>query len=174
MDDGDLPTSPRLSFRRMLLSDLDVMAGLLGDAEVMRYYPQPKTRNEAQQWIEWTLANYARDGFGLWVIEDDRGEFLGDCGLTWQVVDGQEDLEIGYHVVPHRQGQGIASEGAQACRDFARGLGIRRLIAITDPDNRPSQRVAEKIGMTRERSTRHSTGLPVVVHSMTLDGDATD
>lgn len=173
MDEGDLPIAPRLNFRRMLLSDLDAMADLLGDPGVMRYYPRPKTRDKAQQWIEWTLANYARDGFGLWVIEDDSGEFVGDCGLTWQVVDGQRDLEIGYHVVPHRQGQGIATEGAQACRDFARGRGVRRLIAITSPDNRPSQRVAEKTGMTREKSTLLPTGLPVVVHSMALDDGAT-
>lgn len=135
----------------------------------MRYYPQPKTREESKRWIEWTLANYARDGFGLWVIEDDSGEFLGDCGLTWQSVDGQQDLEIGYHVVPHRQRQGIATEGARACRDFARGRGVGRLIAITHPDNRASRRVAEKTGMTREKSTSTPTGFPVVVHSMTID-----
>ncbi|HXH76862.1 GNAT family N-acetyltransferase [Nocardioides sp.] len=169
---GDLPTSPRLTFRRMTASDLGVMADLLGSAEVMRFYPRPKTREEAKQWIEWTLENYARDGFGLWVIEDDSGEFLGDCGLTWQVVDGQQYLEIGYHVVPHRQGQGIATEGARACRELAQGRGVRRLIAITHPDNRASQRVAEKTGMTRERSTCITTAVPVVVHSMTLDDHA--
>jgi RimJ/RimL family protein N-acetyltransferase len=163
----DLPTSRLLNFRQMTMDDLDAMAALLGDADVMRFYPRPKTRAEARAWIEWTLGNYARDGFGLWVIEDPDGEFLGDCGLTWQTLDGAEDLEIGYHVVPARQGLGIATEGARACRDFARGRGVERLIAITAPENRPSQRVAEKVGMRWERSTTKS-GVPVFVHGMSL------
>ena len=143
------------------------IAGLLGDERVMRYYPRPKTRAEARAWIEWTRANYARDGFGLWVVEDTNGEFLGDCGLTWQTVDDQEDLEIGYHILPARQGQGLATEGARACRDFAGARGVQRLIAITDPENRPSQRVAEKIGMRYERSSVKA-GIPVFVHAKSL------
>ncbi len=161
----ELPTSERLSFRRMTMDDLDAMAGLLGDDEVMRFYPRPKSRLEAQAWIEWTLGNYARDGFGLWVIEDGDGVFLGDCGLTWQTLDGETDLEVGYHVVPSRQGQGIATDGARACRDFARERGVERLIAITAPENRPSQRVAEKIGMRWERSSSKA-GVAVFVHAM--------
>jgi len=143
------------------------MAGLLGDKDVMRHYPRPKTRDEALAWVRWTLDNYARDGFGLWVLEDENGDFLGDCGLTWQTLDGREELEIGYHVVPDRQGEGIATEGARACRDFARARGVERLIAITAPDNRASQRVAEKVGMVWERSSVKA-GLPVFVHAMSL------
>ncbi|KQZ68977.1 hypothetical protein ASD66_16155 [Nocardioides sp. Root151] len=114
----------------MTIDDLDAMSDLLGDPEVMAHYPRPKTRAEAQAWVEWNLANYARDGFGLWIIED---------------------LEIGYHVVPAMQGRGLASEGARACRELARRRGIERLIAIVHPDNRASQRVAEKCGLVLEQ-----------------------
>ena len=151
----------------MTMDDLDAMADLLGDDEVMRFYPRPKSRAEAQTWIEWTLGNYARDGFGLWVIEDRDGEFLGDCGLTWQTIDGETELEVGYHVVSARQGEGIATDGARACRDLARARGVERLIAITAPENRPSQRVAEKIGMRWERSSSKA-GVAVFVHAMSL------
>jgi RimJ/RimL family protein N-acetyltransferase len=99
------------------------------------------------------------------VIEDGDGEFLGDCGLTWQTIDGETELEVGYHVVPARQGEGIATDGARACRDFARARGVERLIAITAPDNRRSQRVAEKIGMQWERSSLKA-GVEVFVHAM--------
>jgi RimJ/RimL family protein N-acetyltransferase len=48
----------------------------------------------------------------------------------------------------------LATEAAAACCDYARDvLGIDRLIAIIDPRNRPSQRVAEKLGMALERHT---------------------
>jgi len=109
-----LPVSPRLTFRRMTPADLDDMASLLGSPEVMAYYARPKTRDEAAAWISWNEANYARDGFGLWVLHDSSGAFVGDCGLTWQVVDGVEDLEVGYHVLPRFQGLGLATEAARA------------------------------------------------------------
>ncbi|WP_268793392.1 GNAT family N-acetyltransferase [Nocardioides sp. Soil796] len=148
---SERPSSERLRFREMTIDDLDAMSDLLGDPEVMAHYPRPKTRAEAQAWVEWNLANYARDGFGLWIIEDLEGRFVGDCGLTWQRVEGREDLEIGYHVVPAMQGRGLASEGARACRELARRRGIERLIAIVHPDNRASQRVAEKCGLVLEQ-----------------------
>jgi RimJ/RimL family protein N-acetyltransferase len=78
----------------MVPSDLDAMAGLLGDPEVMRYYPAPKTRDEAAAWIAWNARNYADYGYGLWIIETHAGDFVGDCGLTRQVVNGLTKLEV--------------------------------------------------------------------------------
>ncbi len=59
----------------------------------MVHYDHPMSRNECQSWIDWNRRIYARDGFGLWIIETSDGDFVGDCGLTWQPVDG-ESLEI--------------------------------------------------------------------------------
>lgn len=142
--------SERLHFREMSHDDLDAMAGLLGDVEVMRFYPRPKSRDEARDWITWNQRNYAEHGYGLWIIETLSGDFVGDCGLTWQRVNGILALEVGYHVAPRWQGQGLATEAAAACRDYARDqLGAAELVAIIHPDNRASERVAEKIGMSR-------------------------
>lgn len=159
-----VPTAERLSFRRMTEHDLDAMARLLGDPAVMAYYPRPKDRDEALAWIRWNEDNYARDGFGLWVLHDEEGRFVGDCGLTWQTVDGAEDLELGYHVLPERQGAGLATEAAAACRRLAQARGIRRLIAIIHPDNVASQRVAEKVGLSFEKRTLSGAGDPIVVY----------
>ena len=164
------PASPRLTFREMTLDDLDDMARLLGDPEVMTYYPRPKTRDEATRWIEWNRGLYRLHGYGLWLLTTPDGSFVGDCGLTPQVVDGVTELEVGYHVVPALQGQGYATEAAAASRDFAREvLGATRLIAIIHPDNRPSQRVAEKIGLRAEkRSTVHG-GRDAIIYAAALD-----
>lgn len=132
----------------MTSDDLDNLAALLGDPLVMAYYPAPKTRDGAAQWIAWNEANYARHGYGLWIVETLDGGFLGDCGLTWQQVNGRLELEVGYHLRPGFWGQGYATEAAAACRDFARDvLHIEHLVAIVHPDNVASRRVAEKIGM---------------------------
>ncbi len=162
----------RLAFREMRSADLDDMAALLGDPQVMRHYPRPKRRNEALAWISWNQRLYHEHGFGLWLLTlRETGEFVGDCGLTPQHIDGVTYTEIGYHVRPALQGRGIATEAAIACRDYARDVLRRtRLIAIIHPSNVPSQRVAENLGMRFEWETdshgRWST--PQRIFAMTL------
>ncbi|GAB3622725.1 hypothetical protein GCM10027418_08070 [Mariniluteicoccus endophyticus] len=52
-------------------------------------------------------SNYTKHGFGLWVLEDRAtGEFVSNCGLTVRTVDGQQMIEVGYHVLPRYQRQG--------------------------------------------------------------------
>jgi RimJ/RimL family protein N-acetyltransferase len=153
----------------MTLDDLDAMAQLLGDPDVMRFYPSPKRREEAEAWILWNQDNYGKYGYGLWITETLDGDFVGDCGLTWQEVNGVGKLEVGYHVMISWQGQGLATEAAAACRDFARDhVGARELVAIIHPENRASERVAEKIGMHRVEDDRGGQLPGRRVLSMTL------
>jgi len=142
----------------MVDRDLDAMADLLGDPRVMRYYPRPKTRAEARRWIDWNRANYRDLGFGLWIIETLDGQFVGDCGLTIQEVEGDRDVEVGYHVRTDFQNQGLATEAALAAKGLAITRDVRRLIAIINPLNKPSQRVAEKIGLSYERTVSRPDG----------------
>ncbi|MEU9833412.1 GNAT family N-acetyltransferase [Streptosporangium sp. NPDC048047] len=147
----------RLAFREMTAADLDDMAALLGDDEVMRHYPQPMSRDEALRWIEWNQRGYREHGHGLWLVTlRSNGEFAGNCGLTLQNVEGTVHTEIGYLLRAELHGNGYATEAATACRDHARDvLGLDRLIAIINPDNVPSQRVAEKIGLALEREATY-------------------
>lgn len=48
-----------------------------------------------------------------------EGQFAGDCGLTYQDVEGLRELEIGYHVIERECGTGYATEAARACLDFS-------------------------------------------------------
>lgn len=165
------PTA-RLAFREMAEDDLDEMAALLGDPAVMRYYPAAKSREESLDWIRWNRRLYGEVGYGLWVLSlRDGGGFVGDCGLTPQLIEGVTETEVGYHVRADLQGRGYASEAAAACREYARTvLGVTRLVAIIRPANRPSQRVAEKIGLPFERAAVSRSGLDVRVHAAALGG----
>jgi RimJ/RimL family protein N-acetyltransferase len=154
----------RLRFREMAPADLDEMADLLGDPQVMEFYPATKSRDDAARWIAWNQDNYDTYGFGLWIVETHAGQFVGDCGLTWQDVNGVPMLEVGYHVRATLHGQGYATEATAACRDFARAeLHAPELVAIIHPDNTASERVAQKIGMTR-REDDH--GGPIAVRAV--------
>lgn len=157
----------RLTLRRYRLGDLDDLAPILGDAETMRFYPAPKTREEARQWIERNLRRYEQDGFGLWaMVLKETGEFAGNCGLVAQVVDEREEVEIAWHVKRSLWGQGLATEAAMACRDHGFAvLGLERIISLIRPANVPSRRVAEKIGMSVETVTIWG-GLPHFVYAL--------
>lgn len=170
-----LPEStPRLRFREMTVDDLDEMAALLGDPQVMAYYPAPKTRDESLDWIMRMQARYAEHGHGLWVIETHEGEFVGDCGLTWQSVNGVPVLEVGYHVCAGRQRQGLATEAAIACRELARAeFAPTLLTAIIHPENIASRTVAEHLGMTHIDDDRAHPWIVRTVMGMRLGPAAT-
>jgi RimJ/RimL family protein N-acetyltransferase len=147
--------TPRLRLRPLTINDTDALFGIWGDAETMKFYPAPYLREEVVALIEKQLQRYAAHGTGLWALElKETGAVIGDAGLLVQDVDGQAELEIAYHLRRDRWGNGFATEAALACRDFAFSeLGKTRLISLVRPENVPSQRVAERVGMTVERET---------------------
>ena len=151
------PTS-RLRFREMTDDDLDDMAAVLGAPDPVRPERRQRTRADAERWIAWNIQNYADHGFGLWIVETHDGGFVGDCGLTIQDVVGEPFVEVGYHVKPELRGQGLATEAAAAVRDAARDAGIPYLVAIIRPENTPSQSVAQKIGLTLQRTVFKNGG----------------
>lgn len=144
----------RMWLREMTHDDVGPLLGIFGDPEAMAYYPGTKDREEAHVWVDWVRGSYARHGFGLWVAErKPTGEFAGQCGIMLQETDhGTVEHEIGYLFLRRLWNQGLATEAARAVRDHAFGpLGLHRVVSLITPANRPSRRVAEKIGMTLER-----------------------
>ena len=102
------------------------------------------------------VASYAKNGFGLClVILKGTGESIGMCGLIKR--DGLDDVDIGYAILPKFWSKGYAVESAQAVKAYARDVvGLKRLVAITDPANVGSIRVLEKIGLRFEKMVRLS------------------
>jgi [ribosomal protein S5]-alanine N-acetyltransferase len=142
--------TPRLILREFSPDGADALARVLSDPETMRFYPAPLDRAGVEEWIARNLRRYAKDGHGLWAMAlRTNGELIGDCGLTVQGVDSTNEIEIGYHVRRDHWGQGLATEAARACRDYAFAhLPVDHLISLIRPENLPSRRVAEKNGMT--------------------------
>ncbi|CAN5486734.1 hypothetical protein BH18ACT16_BH18ACT16_05200 [soil metagenome] len=132
------------------MDDAPFIHSLLSDPEHMRYYPRTYSLEEARGWIDWQLNLYRDHGFGLWVLElKETDELVGQCGLTIQDVEGVDEVEIGYHISKAYWRQGLATEAACACRDFAfDDLGLERIVITTGADNLPSQGVARKVGMS--------------------------
>jgi RimJ/RimL family protein N-acetyltransferase len=167
--------TPRLRLREFAhdLSDADALHEIQSDADHMRYYPHPFSSDETRAWIERRIEQYEEDGYSLWAVEDRAtGTFLGNVGPVKQMVDGVEEVELGWSITPRRARQGIATEAAAACRDhcFAT-LGLDHLISLIRPENAGSCGVAERIGMTVWKETVHgSMGWLHLVYRVDHDG----
>jgi ribosomal-protein-alanine N-acetyltransferase len=139
----------RLRLRELEPADLDFMAEMLADAEVMRYYPRRLTRDLSSEWIERQVARYMTDGYGLWLAEErSSGMPVGQVGLVRQQVNGADETEVGYLIHKPYWRHGFATEGALASRDYAfRTLNKPRVISLVRPENAASRGVAENLGM---------------------------
>ncbi len=109
----------RLLLRPYTLSDFDSLYEIMSDPETMQHYPAPFDEEKTRNWITWNLDNYEKYGFGLWaVVLKETGEFIGDCGITLQNIDGEILPEIGYHIHKKYWRRGFAKEAARAVRDW--------------------------------------------------------
>lgn len=148
-----LLATPRLILREMTLEDAPGLHAVLGDEQTMRFYPQPFSPAEVEDWIARQIARYPTGAGLLGITLKENGQLIGDCGLVWQDVEGLRQLEIGYHVHRHHQRQGYATEAARAVRDYAFTTfpcdhEVSHVISMIRPENLPSRRVAEKNGLT--------------------------
>lgn len=158
----------RLVLRPLSPSDLDALAHYMADPEVMHYMGGiTRTRDETEAWIARFMQMFELDGIGQFAVErKEDGAVLGRCGILfwetdpWTSIARAEatkptETEIGYLLGRSHWGQGYATEAATAVRDYARAeLGEERLIALIDPGNRASKRVAQKLGMEHERDVQ--------------------
>jgi len=143
----------RLILRTFELNDSQAMMHVFGDAEVMRFGDGIQTREWVEAWLRTCLESYEMWGFGPYaVVERSSGDVIGYCGLSYfPDIHGREEIELGYRLRRAAWGRGYATEAARVIRDFAvYTLNIKPLIALIDPDNVSSIRVAEKIGMQYE------------------------
>ena len=122
------------------------------------------------EWIERNLRWYENDEYGLLaVVLKSNGAVIGDCGLSWQLADGEPALELGYHLRRDHWGHGYATEATRACMDYAfRHLAVEKLVTLISAENKPSRRVAERNGMREERQVMHN-GLPHLMYAMTRE-----
>jgi RimJ/RimL family protein N-acetyltransferase len=175
---GHLP----IRTERLLLTSLDAtwlddLAAMLADPLVMTYFPRPMTRSESEYWLRRNTERYERHGTALFAVlrQDRRGPtFLGDCGLVVRRLGGQTHLELGYHFAAHAWGQGYATEAARACL----ALGFQHttapeIIALIRPENLPSRRVGQRLGMQVRGAVLHA-GLVHDVWSVTREGCGRD
>jgi ribosomal-protein-alanine N-acetyltransferase len=153
---GTVLETPRLALRELTPDDLDFVADVFADAEVMRFHPKRFDRQESEDWLDRQLRRYRTHGHGIWLVTGRADAApIGLVGLMLQEVEGAWEPEIGYFIHRPYWRRGYATEAALGVRAHAFGpLGKRRVISLILPPNTPSQGVARKLGMRPEREVQ--------------------
>ncbi len=139
----------RLFLRPFNKNDIDAIFAMRSDADVMRFIREPQTRRgEAESWTNLVSSRWNDEKIGFCaVIEKSSGNFIGWCGL-WRLKETDE-VEVGYALVKDFRGQNYAVEAAEAFLIYGFDkLKLDKIVAVARPENRPSWRVMERLGMT--------------------------
>ena len=162
MNEKVILETERLLLREMNADDFGSLCRIMQDEKTMHAYEGAFGEQEGRDWLDRQLSRYREFGFGLWaVVLKETGEMIGQCGLTIQPWKNEEVLEIGYLFQRQFWHNGYASEAAIACKKYAfEVLKADEVCSIIRDTNIPSQRVAERNGMTKTDSwTKHYRGV---------------
>ncbi len=144
----------RLLLRPFSEADTDGYARICADPKVMRFLGgKPFSREESWRHIAFMLGHWRLRGYGMWALEEkSSGALLGRIGFTNP--EGWPGFEVGWTLGRDHWGRGFATEGARAALEYGfSGLDQAHVISLIHPDNKPSIRVAERLGETLEGMT---------------------
>lgn len=149
----------RLLFRKLIPLDYNDWLPFHQNKESSQYWSGiPKDPEKAcKQQFKGIFKRYNNDqGAMNALVDKNTRALIGMCGLLVQEVDGTEELEIGYSILPKYWRSGYAYEAAKKCKDVAfKECWATHLISIIHTDNLPSQKVALKIRMHLEKTTTY-------------------
>ena len=156
----------RLILRNYRLSDFEDHFKLCADPDVMRYLlgGKPMSRLEAWRHMAFLVGHWELLGYGYFAaVEKATGKFVGRIGFTNP--EGWPGFEVGWTISPEFQGRGFATEGGRFLLQYAFDeMGRDRVISVIHPENKPSIRVAEKLGQKLEGQT--DVDMPVLIYGI--------
>ncbi len=139
--DGDIQLRP------WTLDDVPAIVAACNDAEIQKWIPvipRPYTDEDARAFVRGEVTGIGRQQYAI----TEGGHVVGSIGMT---VNDSRTGHIGYWCAAEARGRGVTTRALRLlCKHALDDLRLERLELITDPDNRASQRVAEKVGFQRE------------------------
>jgi RimJ/RimL family protein N-acetyltransferase len=143
---GPVLETERLTLRPLVMEDFPRWAEMMADPEAARFLGGPQSAEVAWRGFMTMAGAWSLTGVSMFsVIERGSGLWLGRIG-PWRPL-GWPGPEVGWGLHPDAQGKGYGVEAATATIDHAFDvLGWTEVIHTIDPDNTPSQRLAERLG----------------------------
>ena len=156
----------RLLLKRLQPEDITYLIDLWTDPEVTHYLGGPRDKALLRSDFEETAKDPFIEQYDLWpVIKKENGKVIGHCGLLDKEVEGVTEIELDYVISSSEWGKGYGTEIARAIKRYAFiDLKIKRLIALIEPNNEASEKVAKNIGMHFDKEIIRPSGNPRKVY----------
>lgn len=142
----------RLILRPWREEDLEPFAQLNADPRVMEYFPSVKSYEETSEEFGLIRGGFETIGWGFWAASlIESGQFIGFIGLknVGFTANFTPAVEIGWRLAHEYWGRGYATEGAKASLKYGfETLQLDEIVSFTPTQNKRSQNVMQKIGMT--------------------------
>jgi [ribosomal protein S5]-alanine N-acetyltransferase len=174
MNPVDEVSTPRLFLRRMTVLAFEDLTRMHLDPRVMDTLGGIRSPEVTHDWLARQLTHWQQYGFGLWLAYDRAtGRFAGRGGLHHVEIDGRDEIEVGYALLPDSWGRGLATELArESIRVAFDVLYLPEIVCFTLTTNGASQRVMQKAGFRYERDLLYKD-LPHVLYRLRRgDGQA--
>lgn len=157
MTPGPILETPRLILRPPRPEDFDGYVELMSDAEHVRFIGGAAPASAVWRQVMAVAGSWSLQGFGFFsVVDKASGRWVGRLGPWFPY--GWPAAEVGWSILPSEAGKGFVTEGSAAAVDWAfRHLGWTDVIHVIDPDNVPSQKVAQRLGSTNRGRTQLPT-----------------
>lgn len=137
----------RLVLRPLRADDAGAMHIAMSDVQLMTWWSSAPHKT-LQETADYVAINADPKRYMTWAITLDNDEALG-----WVVmIDRREKVsEIGYILRRSHWGKGIAREAVSCVIEHGwDALGLRKIIADTDPDNEASNKLLKDMGFEKE------------------------
>lgn len=140
----------RLSLRPCQVADLDTVHQLWTDADVRRFLFDDRqvSVEEAQSFIEASLASFANYGYGIWLFFEHQSDQV--TGFSGLLHSSQDSPSLIFGTRPQLWGRGYAREATLSVLSYVFDvLDLEKVEADVDEPNKASIRVLEALGMSR-------------------------
>jgi ribosomal-protein-alanine N-acetyltransferase len=148
----------RLFLRSIRLEDVDDFIRIWTDPVVTATLGGPKPPEKIRLFVEKIMSDWDTRGFCWWTIRlPDPDTFIGYGGLRCIVVEGKEEVEVGYGLLAEYWNKGYATElTRESVRVAFEALKLPEIVSFTLPTNLASRRVMEKAGFRYERDVTYA------------------
>jgi ribosomal-protein-alanine N-acetyltransferase len=153
--------------QRVQQDDLGLLYRMYTNEEVMYTLGGTRVFREAQEIHTRMMEHWEKFNFGIYIFRDKAtGEFAGRGGLKKVNVEGKDEVELIYALMPPFWGKGLASEIARKSIEIAsEHLKLNDIVSFTWTENKTSQRTMEKVGFKFEKNFTHHN-LPHVLYRL--------
>ena len=148
----------RLRAERIRADHRDDLGRMDRDPQFMAKLGGVRSASATDEYLESSLQHWSEYGYGVWMLRDRHdGRLAGRALLRHVLIEGVDEVEVGYGLLAEFWGRGLGTEIATTLVRMAfDDLGLPSVIALTLPDHVRSQRVMTKAGLSYDRDVVHA------------------